>query len=117
MQAWLAEHERHTWPTAVFCANDGVAFGCMEALSAVGIRVPEDISVAGFDDTLAARACVPQLSTVRQPLRQMGGRAVELLLDLARDGSSGAASPTESLLIFPTEAVLRASVAPPPREA
>ena len=112
MKAWLEENAGRPLPTAVFCANDGVAFGCMEALSTAGLRVPDDISVAGFDDTLAARACVPQLSTVRQPLRQMGGRAVEVLLELIRSGSEGAAIPA-SPVVFSTEPVLRASVAAP----
>lgn len=113
MRAWLDEHKGRPLPTAVFCANDGVAFGCMEALSSAGLRVPDDISVAGFDDTLSARASVPQLSTVRQPLRQMGARAVELLLDLARTGPRGIGDVPSSPVIFPTEPVLRASVAPP----
>ncbi len=82
----------------------------MEALAATGLRVPDDVSVAGFDDTLLARACAPQLSSVRQPLRQMGERAVEILLDLAR----GAPVP-RSMDLFPTEPVLRASVAAPLR--
>ena len=111
MQTWLEEHRGGELPTAVFCANDSVAIGCIETLSAAGLRVPDDISVAGFDDTLAARASVPQLSTVRQPLRQMGGRAVEILLDLARTGGE-IVVPT-SPVVFPTEPVLRASVAAP----
>jgi LacI family transcriptional regulator len=107
-RTWLLANgaAKATRPTAVFCANDGVAFGCMEALGAAGLRVPDDISVAGFDDTLLARACVPQLSSVRQPLRQMGGRAVEILLDLARGGAA-----PRSPELFETEPVLRASVA------
>ena len=115
MRGWIDEHAGEPLPTAVFCANDGVAFGCMETLSAAGLRVPDDISVAGFDDTLAARASVPQLSTVRQPLRQMGGRAVELLLDLARTNELGDPAATASPVVFPTEPVLRASVAAPSR--
>lgn len=103
---WLAETPVKQRATAIFCANDGVAFGCMEALTAAGLRVPNDVSVAGFDDTLLARTCVPQLSTVRQPLRQMGQRAVEILLELTR----GAAAP-RSVELFPTEPVFRASVA------
>ena len=112
MRAWLDENSGRPLPTAIFCANDAMAFGCLEALSAAGLRVPDDISVAGFDDTLAARACVPQLSTVRQPLRQMGGRSVELLLELARSNPEGLAAPA-SPVVFATEPVLRASVAPP----
>lgn len=106
---WLRETPPESRATAIFCANDGVAFGCMEILAAAGIRVPDDVSVAGFDDTLLTRACVPQLSSVRQPLRRMGERAVEVLLDLTR----GAVAP-RSGEIFPTEPVMRASVAAAP---
>jgi LacI family transcriptional regulator len=105
---WLASSPAGGRATAIFCANDGVAYGCMEALAAAGLHVPDDVSVAGFDDTLLARACVPQLSSVRQPLRHMGERAVEILLDLTR----GAPAP-RSLDLFPTEPVLRASVSAP----
>lgn len=54
----------------------------MEALSECGIRIPKQVSICGFDDTLAARTTIPQLSTVRQPLRQMEHRAVTALLNL-----------------------------------
>lgn len=103
---WLLATPPRERATAIFCANDSAAYGCVEALSAAGLRVPTDVSVSGFDDTLQARACVPQLSSVRQPLRRMGERAVEILLDLAR--GTPAARPTE---VFPTELMLRASVA------
>ncbi len=105
---WLLSTTPDKRATAIFCANDAAAYGCVEALSASGLRVPDDVSVAGFDDTLLARACVPQLSSVRQPLRRMGERAVEILLDLAR----GAPAP-RSPELFPTDPVLRASVATP----
>ena len=107
---WLLSTTPGKRATAIFCANDCAAYGCVEALSAAGLRVPEDVSVAGFDDTLLARACAPQLSSVRQPLRRMGERAVEILLDLAR----GAPGP-RSQELFLTEPVLRASVAAPAR--
>ncbi len=109
---WLRSTPEEERATAIFCANDGVAYGCMEILAAAGLRVPDDVSVAGFDDTLLTRACVPQLSSVRQPLRRMGERAVELLLDLTR----GAAVPRGGE-VFPTEPVIRASVAAPVRRA
>jgi LacI family transcriptional regulator len=109
---WLRSTSADERATAIFCANDGVAFGCMETLAAAGLRVPDDVSVAGFDDTLLARACLPQLSSVRQPLRHMGERAVEILLDLTR----GAPAP-RSVNVFPTEPVLRASVAAPLKPA
>jgi LacI family transcriptional regulator len=66
-------------PDAVFGANDAVALGCMEVLQERGLRVPEDVSVVGFDDTLLARTAL--LATVRKPLRAIGHRAVQLLVE------------------------------------
>jgi len=77
----LTERRFEVFPTAIFCANDAIALGCMEVLAEYGLNVPEDISVAGFDDTLLARMAVPKLTTVRQPFRKIGIRAVDLLLE------------------------------------
>jgi len=96
-------------PEAIVCYNDSVAFGCLEVLAEAGVRVPQDVSVAGFDDTLAARTTVPQLTTVRQPLREMGQRAVEVLLKRIGHAADASATP----VVFPTELVLRASVGVP----
>ena len=96
-------------PQAIFCANDAIATGCMEALAQAGLRVPEDVSVAGFDDTLLARTSLPQLTTVRQPLRAMGARAVETLL--ARISQN--VDELKEAIVFPTEIIVRASVCPP----
>lgn len=111
MRAWLTRHVGEAMPEAIFCVNDGVAIGCMEALAEVGLRVPDDVSIAGFDDTLAARTTVPQLTTVRQPLRGMGQRAVEILL--ARIAHQNGDGPDVSLdpVVFPVDIVTRASVA------
>lgn len=68
-------------PDAIFCANDLMALGCLEALSEMRLRVPEDIAVIGFDDREIAQYTRPPLSTVRLPQRQMGEVAAELLLD------------------------------------
>jgi len=110
MRAWLRKHAGQPMPHAVFCANDAAAIGCMEALAEVGLKVPDDISVGGFDDTLAARTTVPQLTTVRQPLRTMGARATELLLARIGQQNAGGASLSNKPVVFPTELVLRASV-------
>jgi LacI family transcriptional regulator len=67
-------------PTAVVCFNDKVAVGVMEAAAARGLRVPEDLSVTGFDDIDVSRATTPRLTTVRQPLQEMGRTAVTMLL-------------------------------------
>ena len=66
--------------TAVLCFNDVSAIGSMRALHDAGLRVPEDVSVLGFDDIQAARYIVPSLTTIRQPLERMGALAAGLLL-------------------------------------
>jgi LacI family transcriptional regulator len=95
-------------PTAIFCCNDGCAVGCLEGLASSGIRVPGDVSVAGFDDTLASRTSVPQLATVKQPLVEMAGLAVELLLhpEMRKD--------PEVPLLLPTKVITRQSISAPP---
>ena len=66
--------------TAVLCFNDITAIGCMRALHDAGLRVPDDVSVFGFDDIQFANYSVPRLSTIRQPLREMGALAANILL-------------------------------------
>ena len=70
-------------PTAVFAGSDETALGVIEAARGRGLRVPEDLSVVGFDDTPIARLAAPPLTTVRQPLREMGAVAVRTALRLA----------------------------------
>lgn len=73
-------------PTAVFCATDKHAIGAVRAVTEAGLRVPEDISVVGFDDIEEARDAVVPLSTVHVPYFEIGKMAVELLLDKLRQG-------------------------------
>ncbi|GAA0581382.1 LacI family DNA-binding transcriptional regulator [Kribbella sandramycini] len=70
-------------PTAIFAGSDEVALGVLEAARARGLRVPEDLSVVGFDDTQVARLASPPLTTVKQPLREMGAVALRTALRLA----------------------------------
>jgi LacI family transcriptional regulator len=72
--------DRRPRPTAVVCFNDKVAVGVMEAAAERGLRVPGDLSVAGFDDIDVSRATTPRLTTVRQPLQEMGRTAVTMLM-------------------------------------
>jgi len=67
--------------TAIFCFNDIAAIGAIRALKDVGLRVPEDVSVVGFDDIQSAAYSTPSLTTVRQPLLEMGQRGAKILLD------------------------------------
>ncbi|WP_436757358.1 LacI family DNA-binding transcriptional regulator [Streptosporangium sp. V21-05] len=95
-------------PTAVFTGCDDIALGVLEAARARGLRVPEDLSIVGFDDTQVARMASPPLTTVRQPLREMGGVAVRTALRLA------AGERVDSHHVeLATELVVRGSTAPP----
>ena len=67
-------------PSALVCFNDKVAVGVLEAAAARGLRVPTDLSVVGFDDIDVSRATTPRLTTVRQPLQEMGRTAVTMLM-------------------------------------
>jgi DNA-binding LacI/PurR family transcriptional regulator len=75
-------------PTAVFCYNDMSALGALKAIRTKGMRVPEDISVVGFDDLFIASYTNPALTTISQPMKQMGSTAMEILLKLFNGGSS-----------------------------
>jgi LacI family xylobiose transport system transcriptional regulator len=98
-------------PTAVFTGNDLQALGLYEAARELGLRIPRDLSVVGFDDLPLARWISPPLTTVRQPLTEMAEAAVRLVLDLSRGKQ-----PSTSRVDLATRLVERASSAPP-REA
>ena len=78
MQNLLAMNPR---PDAVFAVSDTLAAGAMRAIEQAGLQVPEDIAVIGFDGTELAEMVSPQLTTVEQPSREIGAKAVELLLN------------------------------------
>ncbi|MEO1440678.1 MAG: LacI family DNA-binding transcriptional regulator [Chloroflexota bacterium] len=69
-------------PDAVFAASDEMAVGAIRAIEEAGLRVPEDIAVVGFDDVPTAVAIAPQLTTIRQPIQEMGALATETLLEI-----------------------------------
>src|SRR5437763_3559126 len=71
--------------TALFAYNDISAIGAMRAFQEAGLRIPEDVSVVGFDDVVSALFCIPSLTTVRQPLKKMGQIAAETLLERIED--------------------------------
>jgi LacI family transcriptional regulator len=104
----LARHHA-ALPDAVVCANDQMAIGVMNTLTAAGVRVPGEVAVTGFDDLYPARLADPPLTTVRQPMRTLGERAGARLLDRIAHPSL---SPAVQLL--PTELVLRSSCGCPP---
>jgi len=100
-------------PTAIFCANDNIAYGCLEVLDEVGLFVPQDISVVGFDDSLLARMTSPPLTTIRQPVREMGQRAVDLLIPRIRVVGENELQSVCSIEAFTVELVIRGSVGSP----
>ena len=98
----MASSER---PSAVFCSNDEMAIGLMQALAAGGVKVPDEMSVAGFDDIELAALVQPSLTTVRQPRRDIGRTGALVLVDLLQGRSA------PPLVRLKTELVVRASTA------
>ena len=95
-------------PTAVFASSDMCAFGVMKGVQEAGWRVPEDISVVGFDDIPEASYMRPRLTTVRQPLRRMGQVATRILIEHIEDPTLPI-----SQIEFPTELIIRESCLAP----
>ncbi|WP_337268533.1 LacI family DNA-binding transcriptional regulator [Oryzifoliimicrobium ureilyticus] len=95
--------------TAIFASSDEIAIGLVEVLQAEGIRMPEDVSIIGFDDVGPLHLFAPPLTAIHQPVRTIGRRALSLLLET--DWASEPPYPSEELV--PVEIVVRSSVAPP----
>lgn len=93
-------------PTAVFATNDLTALGVLRAFAEAGVRVPQDVSVIGFDDLEGAANFYPPLTTVRQDLRALGAAALGSLVETIAGGAAG-------LRRLPPELVVRASTGPP----
>jgi LacI family transcriptional regulator len=110
-EAGRALLERRRPPDALVCANDEVALGALLAAEEAGRRVPDDVIVTGWDDVMAAKYARPALTTVRQPMRELGALAAQVL-DERINGSREA--PRHELL--PTELVVRNSCGPHPKE-
>ena len=96
-------------PTAVFCFNDVLAFGFLRAAHELGVRCPEQFSLVGFDDVFSALTTQPPLTTVRQPLAQIGERAVEMLIEIIKGNL-----PRDHRETIAPALIVRASTAPPP---
>ena len=95
--------------SALICGNDLIAQGAMRAVHEHGLRIPDDISVAGFDDIDEAAFFIPPLTTVRQDFDALGALSVEYLLSLIDRPDT----PTQQRMLFP-ELIVRRSTAPPP---
>ncbi len=93
-------------PTAIFASNDEMALGALIALAAAGLKVPDDVSVVGFDDIRFARTCTPALTTVHQPRRAIGELAMAKLLAVI-----AGLVPAQIETVLPAELVERGSTA------
>ncbi|MEV6983362.1 substrate-binding domain-containing protein [Sphaerisporangium sp. NPDC051017] len=94
--------------SAIFAGCDMQAFGVFEAARRAGLRVPDDLSVVGFDDLPLARSAWPTLTTVRQPLEEMAALATRMALDISRGET-----PETRRVELATDLVIRDSTAPP----
>lgn len=94
-------------PTALVCDDDALAAGVCKAVRRRGLRVPEDVSVTGFDDLSLATALEPELTTVRLPAEEVGAAGMRALLAVLRGGPAGVTT-------LPVDLVVRHSTAPPP---
>ncbi|GEB48557.1 MULTISPECIES: LacI family DNA-binding transcriptional regulator [Streptomyces] len=124
-RAMLRLLERDPWVDAVFCASDVMAAGARLALREAGRKVPEDVALVGFDDSAVARHMDPPLTTVRQPIEEMGRAMVRMLRRLmpgedgppdgarakgrAKGGGADAADEDGTRLVLPTELIRRSS--------
>lgn len=97
-------------PTAIFCFSDEMAIGVLDYAHQRGLRVPVDLSVMGFDDIRFARYVTPALSTISQPMLEMGTETVRLLLQILTGGKTDRTS-----VVLPHELIVRASTAAPRR--
>jgi len=98
-------------PSAIFATSDELLIGLLEALSGANILVPQDVSVVGFDDVGPLHLFAPAITAIRQPVRELGRRALQLLQEIMRGDPSEV--PAEELL--PVTLIERKSVAPPTR--
>ena len=101
---WLLEHCPDL--TAVFALSDLMAVGALRALKDHGLRVPGDISVAGYDGIELGRYCIPSLTTIRQSPDRLATRGIEILLHCIEENSSAVHE------VVPFELLTRESVAP-----
>jgi LacI family transcriptional regulator len=93
--------------------NDRSAVGAMEALREAGLRIPEDVSVMGFDSTDECNLCTPRLTSMKVPLREIGACGVDLLLRLGEQMEDGDPTETEEVVLA-TKVEVRGSTAPSP---
>jgi LacI family transcriptional regulator len=100
-------------PTAIFCANDGFAIAAMKGALQLGLRVPEDVSIMGYNDELPSTLFHPELTTIRQPLDLIAAASIDLLHQMIEAGEYGAAQFMEVTHLLPPQLVIRGTCAAP----
>lgn len=95
-------------PSAVFCHNDAMAIGAMQEAKRLGLQVPQDLSVVGFDDIQFAQYCDPPLTTICQPRYEIGRQTMLMMLELLKGRDVQAGS-----MLLDTHLVVRESAGPP----
>ncbi|PTP85708.1 DNA-binding transcriptional regulator CytR [Vibrio splendidus] len=95
-------------PTAIFCHNDAMAIGAIQEAKKLGLRVPQDLSIVGFDDIQFAQYCDPPLTTISQPRYEIGRQAMLMMLDVLKGNDVQAGS-----RLLEAKLVVRGSTAPP----
>lgn len=91
-------------PTAIFATTEPLAIGAMQGVRRFGYRIPEDVSIIGFDNSILSIMCYPQLSTVSQPISTVGEKVVELLIDEINNPTK-----TKQHIVMTTELIIRDS--------
>jgi len=102
----IAEQPAGQRPTAVFCANDLLALGVLQEMTQRGVRVPQDVAIVGYDDSPVAASVRPRLTSVRQPIEEMGHEMARVLILAVEE-----AEPVQRRVILATELIKRASSA------
>jgi LacI family transcriptional regulator, repressor for deo operon, udp, cdd, tsx, nupC, and nupG len=99
-------------PTAVFCASDEVALGLISTMEKAGVRVPQDLSVVGFDDIDIAEFAIPSLTTIRQDRHKLGQSAAKLLQTILDRPDQSRSTPCNQVELINVELILRGSTGP-----
>jgi DNA-binding LacI/PurR family transcriptional regulator len=111
VDAFLSMTDR---PTALVCYNDMLAIGVLKRLQQIGVRVPQDVSVAGFDNIIFSAYTNPPLTTFDQPKRFIGAEAARLLMELLDKPSDQGLSTQQNVKIIKGQLLARESTARPP---
>jgi LacI family transcriptional regulator len=100
---------RKSRPTGLICFNDATAVAAIRVASSLGLKIPQDLSIVGFDDDLRAVSCTPTLTTIHNPLDEIAAQAIDMVLQLVQGETVEARR-----INVPTRLVLRESTGPPP---